>query len=72
MKLVKTLVVFLTLSLTLSACTTVKPWQRGHLARAEMAGVIDPLQDQINSHVYFSKEGSSGGVSAQGGGCGCN
>jgi len=26
----------------------------------------------VDQHVYFSKEGSTGGSDAAGGGCGCN
>ncbi len=58
--------------LTFSACTTVKPWERGILAKKEMAWEPDALAGQLQEHVYFSKEGSSGGYGAGGGGCGCN
>ena len=54
------------------ACTPVKPWQRGYLAKPEMQGEIDFLDAKMDAHTYASKEGSSGGASAQGGGCGCN
>jgi hypothetical protein len=26
----------------------------------------------VDNHIYFSKEGSTGGMDAAGGGCGCN
>jgi hypothetical protein len=55
-----------------SACTGVKPWERDQLARPEMAWSPDPLESAIESHTYFSKEGSTGGADAGGGGCGCN
>ncbi len=58
--------------LLLSSCTTVRPWERGYLAKKEMAWKSDILAETLNSHVYFSKEASSGGSSASGGGCGCN
>jgi hypothetical protein len=32
----------------------------------------DPLESALNDHIFFSKEASSGGNSAAGGGCGCN
>jgi hypothetical protein len=31
-----------------------------------------PLQSAADDHIYFSKEGSSGGRGFAGGGCGCN
>ena len=58
--------------LLLNGCTTVQPWEKGTLAKKEMAWEPLPLEAAFLSHVYFSKEGSSGGLSAAGGGCGCN
>lgn len=62
----------LLLSLVLASCTHVQPWERGHLAQPEMAWQIDGLESALNEHIFFSKEASSGGTSAAGGGCGCN
>jgi hypothetical protein len=31
-----------------------------------------PMVHALDEHVYFSKEGSTGGSDAAGGGCGCN
>jgi len=56
----------------LGACAPVQPWERGHLAQANMALSADPLRDAMDEHVYNSKEASSGGIGAAGGGCGCN
>ena len=58
----------------LSACSSlgVKPWQRDILAKDEMALNSAPLDNRFDDHIYFSKEGSSGGRSFAGGGCGCN
>jgi len=53
-------------------CTVVKPWERGELAKAEMAFDTDPMDTQMKEHIYFSKEGSSSGSAVTGGGCGCN
>jgi hypothetical protein len=55
-----------------SGCTTVKPWQRGYLSKDVMTSATDPLGSSLDNHIYFSKEGSSGGGQAAGGGCGCN
>ena len=60
-------------ALLVSACTTVKPWERDQLARPEMAWDADGLEAAQNGHIFFSKEGSTaGGGDAGGGGCGCN
>jgi hypothetical protein len=72
MKLIRTLL-FCTLSLSmLAACTQVSPWERGVLAKEEMAWRTNALEGALNDHIFFSKEASSGGSSAAGGGCGCN
>lgn len=60
------------LALLFSGCTTVNPWERGRLARPEMAWDVDPMLVAHRNHSYFSKEGSNGEASATGGGCGCN
>jgi len=58
--------------LILQGCTTVQPWERGNLADYTMRADRDPLHVAINEHIYFSREGSSGGRGIGGGGCGCN
>ena len=60
------------ITLSLSSCATVEPWERGRLAQPEMALDIDPLAAELEQHTYFSKEGASGGTGTAGGGCGCN
>ena len=55
-----------------AGCTTVQPWERGRLASSRMAWDPDPLSAAYAEHVRFSKEASAGGLSASGGGCGCN
>lgn len=62
----------LVLSVALVGCGTVQPWQKGNLAKPEMAFDSDPLQTRFTDHVYHSKEGAAGGMSVGGGGCGCN
>jgi len=61
-------------ALTLNACGTVgpKPWERDLMARPDMALDAAPIDSAIDDHVYFSKEGASGGRGFGGGGCGCN
>ncbi len=58
--------------LLLSACASVKPWERDVLARKSMALNTHPHITAIHDHIYFSKEAASGGRSFDGGGCGCN
>lgn len=65
------IVIVLTLA-GLAGCTQVSAWERGNLARDVMAWDSDPLKASLDNHMYFSKEGSSGGGRAAGGGCGCN
>lgn len=57
-----------------SGCSiqSVKPWERGDLARSEMAWNPDVTEAAFREHVYFSKEASTGGATVGGGGCGCN
>jgi len=50
----------------------VKPWQKGILAKKEMSLQGDPIDGYVDEHIYFSTEGSTGGKSVGGGGCGCN
>ncbi len=62
----------LMLVLVLSACEAVPAYQRGDLARPEMAFDVDPLESRLSQHIYFSKEASTGGNGVAAGGCGCN
>jgi hypothetical protein len=51
---------------------TVKPWDRDLLAQKKMKLVPSDREAAVDQHVYFSKEGSTGGTGVGGGGCGCN
>jgi len=55
-----------------SGCSTVKPWERNTLADYTMRGDRDPLTIANDEHIFFSREGASGGRGVGGGGCGCN
>jgi len=61
---------------SLAGCANlgVKPWEREVLARDDMQLDAQPLDTAIDDHIYFSKEGTSGGRGRGfgGGGCGCN
>jgi hypothetical protein len=54
------------------AAMKVEPWDRDLLAEKKMSFTPAPLESAIDDHVYFSKEGSTGGQGVGGGGCGCN
>ncbi len=60
--------------LTMSGCATLgaKPWERALLAEEAMQVDPNPIQSGYDDHIYFSIEGSSGGRTFGGGGCGCN
>jgi hypothetical protein len=59
-------------ALGLGGCETVQPWERGTLARREMQWQPDPMEISLQAQINASKEASSGGQGAAGGGCGCN
>jgi hypothetical protein len=55
-----------------SGCVTVRPEQRAILADPVMQFQGDPREAAQRQHVLENREGSFGGSSVQGGGCGCN
>jgi Domain of unknown function (DUF4266) len=60
-------------ALLCSACSEVKPWERGNLAKDIMAADPYPLQMSARQHNYASREAAGAASSgAAGGGCGCN
>lgn len=73
----KKLISFFTLAVVFSASTAcsslgVNPWERDILAKPEMELSADAIDLSLDDHIYFSKEGASGGRAFAGGGCGCN
>lgn len=56
----------------LCGCETVQPWERGTLAKDEMQWQPDVIELRLRDQIHASKEASSGGTGAAGGGCGCN
>jgi len=67
----KKILLFFSCTMLLS-CSTVKPWERGHLAKPQMALDPHPLQSTNRSHHYGSREaGAASNASSGGGGCGC-
>ena len=68
----KRVAAFILLAASLCACTTVAPYQRGYLARPDMALTSDPGTSRAIDLTYEAKEAARGGASVGGGGCGCN
>ena len=59
--------------LVLCGCgATVAPYQRGYLARPDMAFDASPGPTRALEKTFGAKEASSGGASVGGGGCGCS
>ena len=57
----------------LAGCSLgVDVWERDILAQTDMQLDSDAVNHSLDDHIYFSKEGSSGGRGFGGGGCGCN
>jgi hypothetical protein len=67
-------VLFIVLPALASGCaaTAVHPWDRDLLAEKTMRFIPSPMEYAVDQHIYFSKEGSTGGQDVAGGGCGCN
>lgn len=58
------------LVLVLSGCVQLAPWERGRLAKPQMALDPYPTQSAVQEHVYRGRE-AGGSVKGTGGGCGC-
>lgn len=60
-------------SLFLVGCVQkLSPWERGNLAKPQMAFETQVLDSAIMKHTFSSKEAATGGYGVGGGGCGCN
>jgi hypothetical protein len=60
------------LLLLAAACAPVAPYQRGYLAREDMALEGNPGTAKAIEKTFSAKEAAIGGASVGGGGCGCN
>ena len=68
----RALLVCLTLTLTLSACVRVRPYEREILSLRAMSLESDPYDTELDQHMIEAREGAAGGYGSAGGGCGCN
>ena len=68
-KITKTLIVLITLSVT--SCIAVKPWEREQLADPIMEPKSQFSKQKLDAKFFSSREGSMGGSGGIGGGCGC-
>jgi hypothetical protein len=64
------LVVLLLTPLVGTGCVEVLQYQRQYLSDPMMR-MDTPLKDQLEEHIFPRREGSRGGESGAGGGCGC-
>ena len=55
-----------------AGCAPVAPYQRGYLARSDMAFEQSTGLAKAMEKTFPAKEAASGGASVGGGGCGCN
>ena len=62
----------ITVGVLLSGCAGTAAWDRDILAKQAMSLNTHPNVTAFHDHIYFSKEGASGGRTSDGGGCGCN
>ncbi|MBS0333425.1 MAG: DUF4266 domain-containing protein [Proteobacteria bacterium] len=62
------------LAASLAGCAGLgaKPWDRDLMARRSMQLNTHPLIGAAVDHIYDSREGSAGGRTYKGGGCGCS
>ena len=61
--------------LVLQGCASIEEVparERGYLAKTGLQWEAFTREGRLAGHVYTSKEASSGGSKAAGGGCGCN
>ena len=59
-------------ALLAAGCAPVAPYQRGYLARPDMALEENAGTAKALEKTFAAKEAASGGGSVGGGGCGCN
>ncbi|QWF72571.1 DUF4266 domain-containing protein [Methylomonas paludis] len=64
--------ILISITCILPGCSEVAPWQRGNLAKPNMALDPNPNLTHIRDHIFTSREAAQGSRVSSGGGCGCN
>ena len=64
------LICLILFNLFITGCS-VAPWERGNLAKPQMALDSHPGQTEYRGHAYGSREAATGSSVGAGGGCGC-
>jgi hypothetical protein len=59
-------------AILVGGCAPVKPYQRELLSERSMRPDAEAAESRFRAHWQESREGSTGGFGAAGGGCGCN
>jgi hypothetical protein len=72
MKKSAALAALVAIAFALSACAPVAAYQRGYLARDDMALDGNPGMAKALEKTFAAKEAASGGATVGGSGCGCN
>ena len=72
MRNLRSIVGVVAMAVAAGACAPVAPYQRGYLAREDMALDANPGMMKALEKTFAAKEAASGGASVGGGGCGCN
>ncbi len=70
--MIRHLLLITLLIFALSACASVKAWEKEHLADKIMQFDVDKEELAWELHMFPAREGASGGYGGPGGGCGCN
>ena len=65
-------ILFCLLSLILTGCVAVKPYQRENLSERTMDFEAKKEEIAMEQHFLLTREGSMGGLGGAGGGCACN
>ncbi len=69
--MLKTVFAFLFGMVICSGCAMVHQKDREYLSDPVMQKQKDPLEGSLESHDFPRREGTTGGSSGSGGGCGC-
>jgi len=72
MKVIRYTLLLSTALASIGCAVDIKPWEKGIIAKPEMAFSTDALESKIGDHIYFAKEATGSGAEVSGGGCGCN